>query len=398
MSTIDQHSLWIRSQQTSSSFTTGKKPAQNIDPSIDTVFHNMLASRMRQSDTLTPQANTEQVSDHQSERQIDQGRSATQHANHLANSTSETNSTQVHSAKSEVLAQSERSNQTADRPGYREKTDQYSSRSALGAPARSLSEDPSLADGVAAGQGPSTGLQADGTSFLSGVQSVAALGAGVLACMQLGQGATAIAGIAGKLADVAQSMGSAAASVTGIETSPTQSLMQTPPLAETKGIFASQGLASLTVQPGTNVHSVLGSAQWNQELSQQVIWMAAGAGQSASLTLNPPDLGPLHVVIHVHNNMANATFISDSPDVRQALTDGLQSLKEMMSQVGIELGQTNVSSGDAHRNHSQDTLSKENKRLVASEKHPDSVSLEDILHSTLSTHVMTSKGLVDTFA
>ena len=126
MSTIDQHSLCIRSQQTSSSFTTGKKPAQNIDPSVDTVFHNMLASRMRQSDTITPQANTEQVSNHQSERQIDQGRSATQHANHLANSTSETNSTQVHSAKSEVLAQSERSNQTADHPGYREKMDQYS--------------------------------------------------------------------------------------------------------------------------------------------------------------------------------------------------------------------------------------------------------------------------------
>ena len=126
--------------------------------------------------------------------------------------------------------------------------------------------------------------------------------------------------------------------------------------------------------------------------------MAAGAGQSASLTLNPPELGPLQVVIHVHNNMANATFISNSPDVRQALTDGLPSLREMMSQSGIELGQTNVSSGDAQRNLSQDAMSKENKSVVAGVRRPDHAALEDILHATLSTHLMTSKGRVDTFA
>jgi flagellar hook-length control protein FliK len=84
--------------------------------------------------------------------------------------------------------------------------------------------------------------------------------------------------------------------------------------------------------------------------------------------------------------------------VRQALTDGLPFLREMMSQSGIELGQANVSSGDAQRNLSQEAMGKENKGVVAGVMRLDPEALEDILHTPLSTHFMSSKGRIDTFA
>jgi flagellar hook-length control protein FliK len=73
--------------------------------------------------------------------------------------------------------------------------------------------------------------------------------------------------------------------------------------------------------------------------------MVAGAQQSASLTLNPPDLGPLHVVLHVTNSHATANFTAAQPEVRQALENAMPKLREMLGDAGIQLGQANVSAG-----------------------------------------------------
>jgi flagellar hook-length control protein FliK len=124
--------------------------------------------------------------------------------------------------------------------------------------------------------------------------------------------------------------------------------------------------------------------------------MVGGAEQSASLTLNPPDLGPLQVVVHVHNNMANATFISDNPEVRQALTDGLQSLRDMMSQSGLTLGQTNVSSGDTGRGQLSDQ-SRDNRNAMATNSTGQGSAISAV-GALRASNLVASKGLVDTFA
>jgi flagellar hook-length control protein FliK len=89
----------------------------------------------------------------------------------------------------------------------------------------------------------------------------------------------------------------------------------------------------------------VGSNAWDQQLGQKVVWMVAGGDQSASLTLNPPDLGPLQVVLNVSNDQASATFSSAELEVRQAIENALPKLKEMMSEAGIQLGNATVSSG-----------------------------------------------------
>ena len=96
---------------------------------------------------------------------------------------------------------------------------------------------------------------------------------------------------------------------------------------------------------GSQIPVPFGQPGWNQAVGQKVVWMVAGGEQTASLTLNPPDLGPVQVIIHVHNNQADTTFLSDQADVRRALEDGMDNLRQMMSESGLQLGQANVRSG-----------------------------------------------------
>jgi len=86
------------------------------------------------------------------------------------------------------------------------------------------------------------------------------------------------------------------------------------------------------------IQSYVGTEQWGREVRQKIIWMFGAGQQAATLTLNPPNLGPLQVSVKMQNNIAHATFSSNDPNVRQALAEGLPLLNEMMAQRGLVLG------------------------------------------------------------
>ncbi|MGN6703612.1 MAG: flagellar hook-length control protein FliK, partial [Burkholderiaceae bacterium] len=89
----------------------------------------------------------------------------------------------------------------------------------------------------------------------------------------------------------------------------------------------------------------VGTPAWDQALGQKIVWMVGSAQQTASLSLNPPDLGPLQVVLSVSNTQASATFVAAQPEVRQALEAAMPRLRDMMSDAGIQLGQASVNAG-----------------------------------------------------
>lgn len=137
----------------------------------------------------------------------------------------------------------------------------------------------------------------------------------------------------------------------------------------------------------------VGTPAWEQSLSQKVVWMANGTQQIASLTLNPPDLGPLQIVLSVNNDQANATFIASQPEVRLAIEAAMPKLREMMSDAGIQLGQANVSAGDPRQqnNAQQDPASRQN---TGGNLSADTISLNN---ASISTKITTGLGLVNTF-
>jgi flagellar hook-length control protein FliK len=93
----------------------------------------------------------------------------------------------------------------------------------------------------------------------------------------------------------------------------------------------------------------VGTSDWEEALGQKVVFMSSAGQQSAELTLNPKDLGPLQVVLQVANNSAHALFVSQHPQVREAIEAALPKLREAMEQNGIGLGSASVSDGFARQ-------------------------------------------------
>jgi flagellar hook-length control protein FliK len=91
----------------------------------------------------------------------------------------------------------------------------------------------------------------------------------------------------------------------------------------------------------------VGKSGWDQALGQKVMWMVAGGDQVAQLTLNPPDLGPLQVVLSISDSQVDASFVSAHLDVREAIEAAAPKLKEMMDSAGIQLSGFSVSSQSA---------------------------------------------------
>ncbi|MET3130575.1 flagellar hook-length control protein FliK [Oxalobacteraceae bacterium GrIS 1.11] len=118
-----------------------------------------------------------------------------------------------------------------------------------------------------------------------------------------------------------------------------------PAVAPLQQQAALQVAAAVTAAPADSLNGRVGTPAWDKQLGQKIVWMAAGGEQSATLTLNPPDLGPLQVVLKVTNDHADASFMSAQPEVRQALEAAMPRLREMMGEAGITLNNSSVSSG-----------------------------------------------------
>jgi len=137
----------------------------------------------------------------------------------------------------------------------------------------------------------------------------------------------------------------------------------------------------------------VGTPAWNQSVGQKLVWMIGSEQQSASLTLNPPDLGPLQVVLSVSSTQANASFYSSQPEVRQALEAALPKLREMLGEAGIQLGQANVSAGTPQQQGSYGEQQASSRGL----SHRSDSAVLPATPVSNSTRIVRD-GLIDTFA
>jgi flagellar hook-length control protein FliK len=158
------------------------------------------------------------------------------------------------------------------------------------------------------------------------------------------------------------------------------------------------GLPHMATPHGTHlsarVHTPVGQSGWNDALGQHLVTMVSNSQQTATLTLNPPDLGPLKIVLQLQNTQADAAFITAQPEVKQALEDAMPKLREMMEQAGIQLGQTTVNTGSPQQQMAEQHFGGN------ANTHANNQSKENAEQTTISTLPTTEKslGLVDTFA
>ena len=118
--------------------------------------------------------------------------------------------------------------------------------------------------------------------------------------------------------------------------------------------------------------------------------MAGSDEQIASLTLNPPDLGPMQIVLAVTDDKASVNFTSAQPEVRQALEAAMPRLREMLGETGIALGEATVSAGTPGE-HTHDERGRHAGTTVKSGPAGDAMA-------PAPAPVQRPLGLVDTFA
>ena len=169
--------------------------------------------------------------------------------------------------------------------------------------------------------------------------------------------------------------------------------LDTPPTLPTQTTTVNFALQNPAMMLTDKLAARVGTPAWEQSFSQKVVWMANGSQQIASLTLNPPDLGPLQIVLSVNNDQANATFIAAQPEVRLAIEAAMPKLREMMSDAGIQLGQANVSAGDPRQQNTaqQDSASRQN---TGGNLSTDTILLNN---APVTTKITTGLGLINTF-
>lgn len=95
-----------------------------------------------------------------------------------------------------------------------------------------------------------------------------------------------------------------------------------------------------------------GDARWPQDFTRHIAVLSRGGSHDVSLTLNPPELGPLQVVLNVSGTDAQASFVSAHHAVREAVEAALPALRERLAESGVTLGQTSVGDGSQGKDRS----------------------------------------------
>ena len=160
---------------------------------------------------------------------------------------------------------------------------------------------------------------------------------------------------------------------------------------------ATASLAPANVLPAqVTIDTPVSHDKWGDEFNQKITWLSSQKEQTAELHLNPPQLGPMDVVLKVSGDQATALFTSPHAAVREAVEQALPRLREMMAENGIMLGNATVSD-QAPRNQ-QDN--RENKSS-SSRTGIGGISGSSMPAGNLSTRVSPisrHNGIVDTFA
>lgn len=118
-------------------------------------------------------------------------------------------------------------------------------------------------------------------------------------------------------------------------------------LAQSSAAARSAATAGLN-GTATSISSHIDSPDWPRQLGHSLVRIGiaanhSGGDQRVELRLHPAELGPLSVSLRLGEHAAQAQFVSANPQVRQAVEQALPQLREILSEQGIQLGQTSVS-------------------------------------------------------
>lgn len=123
------------------------------------------------------------------------------------------------------------------------------------------------------------------------------------------------------------------------------SLITSTPVSSASSLAPPMMASSTTSTPSTPMlNAQLGSDEWQQALSQQIVMFSRNGQQNAELRLHPADLGAIQISLKLDNDQAQINLVSGHSHVRAALEAAIPQLRSALAESGINLGESQVSS------------------------------------------------------
>jgi flagellar hook-length control protein FliK len=194
------------------------------------------------------------------------------------------------------------------------------------------------------------------------------------------------------------SLSSAKTSLAAVDPILTEGVQSDP---NTLALESNSEINPANTSPKLSIAPALGEGPWAAALGQQALFIAKNQMSTAQLTLNPEHLGPIQVTLDMKHDQASATFVSPHDAVRQAIEASLPQLRDMFTQAGLQLGQTQIQSnldGQFAQQSQQNQNSFANRSGAVSTSTASTETIPTSNISAASSATRVSSGLLDTFA
>ncbi|MGD9425129.1 flagellar hook-length control protein FliK [Pantoea sp. NSTU24] len=125
------------------------------------------------------------------------------------------------------------------------------------------------------------------------------------------------------------------------------------PVTSASSLPAPVTASATTSTPATPMlNAQLGSDEWQQALSQQIVMFSRNGQHNAELRLHPEDLGAIQISLKLDNDQAQISLVSSHSHVRSALEAAIPQLRSALAESGINLGESQVSSDSSAQGQS----------------------------------------------
>jgi|GEM_PF-2857926 len=135
------------------------------------------------------------------------------------------------------------------------------------------------------------------------------------------------------------------------------------------------------------VNVEFGRSEWNSNVAAKVAQMAAQNLKHAEIQLDPPELGPLQVRVQVNTDQASVSFTAQSAQVRDALEQGSQRLRDLFEAEGMNLVDVDVSDQQQENDQNPDDLDSQNAQGSSVENRDESFDEQEAKSTVMQAGV-----------
>lgn len=104
-----------------------------------------------------------------------------------------------------------------------------------------------------------------------------------------------------------------------------------------------QQLVTAANQTQLTVPVMMTRPGWGEAVVDKVMWMSAQHLKTAEIALDPPELGALQIRVSTQNDQTSVSFTSPNANVREALDQNMNRLRDMIQGEGLQLVDAEVS-------------------------------------------------------